>query len=455
MFVTDGQNSTRTILKAGTTRKKGGGTATENILSFTFDGQLDGNGVVSFGEVFDITLGKRPKLQNPTRCHIGTTYSVSSQLEKEVEKIVKEANLDYDNARSFANPTGMIVNSGTTSSTSITCTENVTGISEGDILFSFDGHLIGEVAPGGISNAVLTLTKKYFTPSQYDELVKINKKTFVTNIKFNNENMYSAVNSLISKRGLDYTIKNGSFITRNIEDTSILRKHALSYKESSRLIKVGSNKSMFDKANKIIVVGDRVQYELEQPTKKQTRAVKIVDSTIKTRVDAETKAVELMSIYSDETRKINVEVQKKGLELIEAGDIIRMNFPNHNIPVNDYIVFEIENVLSGTLKLQVGTFDKTIAERLSELSSQQSGDSTVLLGRDAEISSSGKFLFDAIKLKNISLSYTITGSSNELSRNSNMGFDDLVGFTEEVGFEHSVVTKKSYRDRFYEQEDYT
>ena len=55
VFVTDGQNSTRTILKAGTTRKKGGGTATENILSFTFDSQLNGNGVVSFGEVFDIT----------------------------------------------------------------------------------------------------------------------------------------------------------------------------------------------------------------------------------------------------------------------------------------------------------------------------------------------------------------------------------------------------------------
>ena len=131
-----------------------------------------------------------------------------------------------------------------------------------------------------------------------------------------------------------------------------------------------------------------------------------------------------------------------------------MNFPNHNIPVADYMVFEIENILSGTLKLQVGTFDKTIAERLSELSSRQSDDSTTLLGRDANIESSGKFLFDAIKLKNISLSYTITGSSNELSRNSNMGFDDLVGFTEEVGFEHSVVTKKSFRDRFYEQEDY-
>jgi hypothetical protein len=370
-----------------------------------------------------------------------------------VENIVREAGLDYNNARSFSEPTGNFISNGATSSTTITCTENVTGISNGDVIYSYDGHLIGEVS--NVSNAVITVTKKFYVPSQYDEIVKINKKTFVTNLKFDNTNMYNAVNSLITKRGLDYTIKNGEFVTRNIEDTSLIRKFALSYAESSRLIKVGSNKSMFDKANKIIVIGDKVQYELEQPTKKQTRAVKVIDPTIKTRVDAETKAVELMDVYSDDTRKIHVEVQKKGLELLEAGDIIRMNFPNHNIPVADYMVFEIENVLSGTLKLQVGTFDKTIAERLSELSTRQSDDSTVLLGRDASTASAGKFLFDSIKLKNISLSYTITGSSNELSRNSNMGFDDLVGFTEEVGFEHSVVTKKSFRDRFYEQEDYT
>ena len=79
----------------------------------------------------------------------------------------------------------------------------------------------------------------------------------------------------------------------------------------------------------------------------------------------------------------------------------------------------------------------------------------MLLGRDAVVLSAGKFLFDAIKLKNISFSYTITGSSNALSYNSNMGFDDLVGFTEEVGFEHSTVTKKSFQDKFYEQEDYS
>ena len=451
MNVSDGQNSERKkIVVKKTIDISDGRTATG--LTLQFDGSLNANGVASFGEIFEMTLGRKPKLKDIKTCHVGTTYSIGSQLEKEVENIVREAGLDYNNARSFSEPTGNFISNGATSSTTITCTENVTGISNGDVIYSYDGHLIGEVS--NVSNAVITVTKKFYVPLQYDEIVKINKKTFVTNLKFDNTNMYNAVNSLITKRGLDYTIKNGEFVTRNIEDTSLIRKFALSYAESSRLIKVGSNKSMFDKANKIIVIGDKVQYELEQPTKKQTRAVKVIDPTIKTRVDAETKAVELMDIYSDDTRKIHVEVQKKGLELLEAGDIIRMNFPNHNIPVADYMVFEIENVLSGTLKLQVGTFDKTIAERLSELSTRQSDDSTVLLGRDASTASAGKFLFDSIKLKNISLSYTITGSSNELSRNSNMGFDDLVGFTEEVGFEHSVVTKKSFRDRFYEQEDY-
>ena len=51
------------------------------------------------------------------------------------------------------------------------------------------------------------------------------------------------------------------------------------------------------------------------------------------------------------------------------------------------------------------------------------------------------------------LEYEITGNSNALSYNSNMGFDDLLGFTEQVGFATSIVTKKEFKDRFYEQGD--
>jgi hypothetical protein len=252
---------------------------------------------------------------------------------------------------------------------------------------------------------------------------------------------------------LDYNIRHGKLIARNIEDTASLRKYSMSYKESERLISVKSNKSMFDKANKVIVIGDKVKFDLAQPTKKQERTVKVVDPSIKTVTDAQVRAVEILKLHSEDVRKITLTVQKKGLELLEAGDIVSLNFPNHNIPNDDYIVFEIENVLSGTMTITVGTFDKTIAERLSEITLEQANANTTSFKRDSIEVSSGQFLFDELKLNVVGLEYEITGNSNALSYNSNMGFDDLLGFTEQVGFATSIVTKKQFKDRFYEQGD--
>ena len=531
MHITDGENKQTKLITVNRTRTEGSRSPkdpaateiSENALTFNFDGKLTGNGVVSFGEVFELQLARRPKLKNIEKCHIGTTVSVSSKVENVVENLIKEAGLEYNNAKTSAVPTGNIVSSiakvttgtlvngsggaingvtvlpvdgvsaltsfsigsriyktnGTTlgtvtdlTATSITldtvtsglsnnmdlkivrivCSDTVEDIVAGDSIYNIDAHLLGDVH--SVSGVNINMKQLFYEPSQHEEIIKLNKKTFVTNLSFENANVYSAINALVLEKGLDYSIKNGEFVSRNIEDTSSLRKYSLSYKESSRLISVKSNKSMFDKANKIVVVGDRVKFELEKPTKKQTRTVTVVDPSIKTKSDAQAKAVRLMDIYSEETRKITINVQKKGLELLEAGDIVRLNFPNHNIPPADYIVFEIENVLAGTLVITVGTFDKTIAERLSELNIQQFDSSATQFTRDSIDVTAGKFLFDAIKLKEIGVSYQIVGSSNELSYNSNMGFDDIVGFTEEVGFEHSTVVKKSYGDRFFEQEGY-
>ena len=48
-----------------------------------------------------------------------------------------------------------------------------------------------------------------------------------------------------------------------------------------------------------------------------------------------------------------------------------LDFPNHNIPKGDYQVFEIENALTSLVTLSVNTFNKSIAERLSEQGVEQ------------------------------------------------------------------------------------
>ena len=465
MFFTDGRNKHRKKVTVRTKRIKGfaeGSALTksdseyssrvENCLTFTFDGSLTGYGVVSCSEVFEMTLSKRPKLKNLKYAHIGTTFSIGSQITKEIENMIKDAGLNFDFSDSYATPTGNIVSNGATSATTLTCSANVEGLANGDVIYSSGGHLIGEVS--NISNAIITVTKKYYTPSQYDEIVLFNERTFGTNVKFDDVNLFQAVNSLAIKQGLEYNIKNGSFYARNIEDTSSKRVYPLSYKESNRLVKVESNDSLFDKANKVIVIGDGIKYELQEPVSGDVKEVRIVDPSIKNKTDAEVKAVETLKIYSEDVKKIKVEVQKEGLELLEAGDIVRMNFPNHNIPKADYTVFEIENVLAGTMTITVGTFSKGIAERLSETSMELGDSSTTQFKSDGESVEAGKFFDDKIRLKVNSVSYEIVGGSNALSYNSNMGFDDIVGFTEQVGFEHSTVTKKSYGNKFYEVEDY-
>ena len=96
---------------------------------------------------------------------------------------------------------------------------------------------------------------------------------------------------------------------------------------------------------------------------------------------------------------------------MKAGDILTLDFPNHNIPADDYIVFEIENVMSTISKITVGTFNKTIAERLSEISLNQDKGFTGLLTRNINKTLTGKMLIDNIAPKEKSLHYALTSTT--------------------------------------------
>lgn len=447
--ITDGENS---IQKEITVTKN----TSENILRLSYANSLKANGVVSFGEIFTTTLRKQPTISNPIKCTIGTTFSLGKNIDNEVESIVKESNLDFDYTRSFVISTGNIVN--TQNSTTIVCLSAVKNISVGDTIYSHTGHIIGKVS--GISGSTITFSKKYYTPIQYDELVTYNKRTHISTLKFNNTNAFDALNLLMGKKGLDFKIKNNLFSARDIEDKSLLGKYSVSWKDDNRLIKVNSNESLFDKANKIIVIGDKVSFEMDVvsdengQTNSEEKAMTEVDVTIQTINEARIKALELLSLHDEDVKKIELVVQRKGLETIEAGDYVTLNFPSHNIPKADYMVFEIKNVIAGTLTLVVGTFNKTIAERLSKISTTQTSTSSTLLTDGGINVASGKLLKNKLNINMVSVEYEITGLSNALSYNSNMGFDDPVGFgTDKLGFRQSTVTKKDFKQRLHDGEE--
>jgi hypothetical protein len=406
-------------------------------LKFEYDGVLNGDGCVSFGETIDVTIPKKLSIK-PTKCYLGTTFSIGGIVENEIENIAKEAGLDLNYEQSLRDYTTNLVNS--VSGNVITCVSTPTDIIVGDVIYTQEGYLIGKVS--ATSSTTITVDSIIFVPSQYDELIRRQRKTHVSNVRFEDTDSFSAINFLANKRGLDYKISKGEIVAKNIEDVHSLRRFSINYKSGHNLVSVESNKSLFDKANKIIVIGDGVKAESEIPTKGRTKTIRHVDSSIKSLSDAKIKATQLLQIHNADIRKIKLKIQKEGLELLEAGDILTLDFPNHDIPINDYQVFEIENILDGISTITVGTFNKTIAERLGELSSNQTKSSFTLFGKNSVQSVVGKSVFDSFTIQNGTIEYKITASSET----SNLGFNNPLGFSTLLGFGSSSATVlKTYK----------
>ena len=109
---------------------------------------------------------------------------------------------------------------------------------------------------------------------------------------------------------------------------------------------------------------------------------------------------------------------------MKPGDLITLNFPNHGIPPDDYIIFEIENAMSNISKIQIGTFNKTIAERLAEMNIEREGGFVTLFNKSVSVSTSNKAAFVQLGLEETSLHYSISSVVG-----TDIGCSTVIGWT--------------------------
>jgi hypothetical protein len=185
----------------------------------------------------------------------------------------------------------------------------------------------------------------------------------------------------------------------------------LKYADGNNLISVENNESLFDKANKVIVIGDNVKATVDMSDTDDAKVLTYVDGNIKHSKEAKIKAEQLLELHNIPAKKITLKMQMKGYELMKPGDLITLSFPNHNIPADDYIVYEIGNAMSSITEVTVGTYNKTIAERLTEMHSSQRKESINVLTKDTVVELTSKVAFDTAVIDEQSLSYTITTPS--------------------------------------------
>lgn len=431
--ITDGENNETKFLNVE---------SSTNRLRFTYDGTLSFNGIVSFGETFTITTHVKPKLTSAKRAYIGSTFIVGTDAETAIEQILEENDIEMDFSEKDFTYTNNIVSQNTTGTT-ITLENNAIGLSANDNIYNQDGKFIGKVA--STSTNTITLAELdsggadiEYKPKANDEIIVYNRKPLIVSSNFREEDVFGAVNSLAAKKGLEYQFvynSPGKMQINKIDEYDSKRKFDISYKKGT-VLELENNTSLFDKANKVIVIGDNVKAEVGVPKPKgNTKALKVVDPNIKNIAEARIKAEKLLAIHNSDAKKITLKMDKKGFELMKAGDLVTLSFENHNIKNEEFTVFEIENVMSGITTVTVGTFNKTIAERLSELGQKQQSGFGTLFSKNAKESVKVHYSFDDILLKENSLKYQITTPQGTV-----IGWTTTIGHISTIGAGNDIVT---------------
>lgn len=136
------------------------------------------------------------------------------------------------------------------------------------------------------------------------------------------------------------------------------------------IIDVSRSDNTFDFYNEIIVYGKNVK-----ATKKRSDSIKEIgkktleefDNRITTKEEAIKRARDLLHIHTIQNERYKLKLVANNISLLKPGDVVSVNLPSENIPRRNYIVLENRNSIDGTTELEIGTYDKNMADRLAEL----------------------------------------------------------------------------------------
>jgi hypothetical protein len=206
--------------------------------------------------------------------------------------------------------------------------------------------------------------------------------------------------------------------------------------DSIDIISVKRESAAFDFYNYITVYGRGVKSTARNPNSIKKVGKKVYeefDDTLTTTIEVNKRARALLSTHSNNEKTIVLETTTRGLEHLQAGDIILIDLPRENIPAGHYKVLHIYHSLHGQLKISLGGYSKTMDIRLAELLTESKKVASFLRGDRFKGNTITNELLDTIKIRPLKLrirktTTTSTGTFIGFSTPINTGTSTM-GFT--------------------------
>ena len=336
VYLTDGVNGYETSITMNSKNRITLDTALASDLGslphpsiFTFDEMKHMRGLVSIGEIFNITVPSTFDLQNFKYGKIGSTFNIGQDVDDIINDLMESNNLVYNK--------------------------------------------------------------------------KATTERYITSPNIKGADLYNSLLSVSRLKGLEPRVYGKNISIKELDDSDDITDITVTEGESKVAVSK-RNKSTFDLYNEVIVYGDgykAIKRNSKSIKEKGKKTLEETDLNLVTLKQVDDRARELLRLHTQGLNQIELDVGLTGLEYLEVGKIIKVDYPSEHIPVGKYLILEINYKIGGPMNLVLGFFTKNLDYRIGELITANKKVNSQLRGDRYTSFENTETLLDAVKVKEL------------------------------------------------------
>jgi len=225
--------------------------------------------------------------------------------------------------------------------------------------------IIGEEAENVINDLLL----EHDIPNTMDS----SEYSYMLAPNFQGINLFDAIYYLLNRKDKIAYFEDETYKVIKAADDSFLTGVFIQDAGSSdiELYEYEKEENLFDLKNDITVYGGSKKAnrkDFKSIKIHGTKSLEVHEYNLIGQEEIDKRATELLELHTKLNQKITITVGHKGVSQLKAGDIIELEIRRENIPRNQYMILQIEHLLTGNMKLQLGRYSKQLQDRFSEIS---------------------------------------------------------------------------------------
>ena len=208
-----------------------------------------------------------------------------------------------------------------------------------------------------------------------------------------------------------------------------------------------SSTSMFELFNKVTVYGDGIK-----SVKKNSKSIKEVgvkaleetDTNLKSEFEVGERAGNLLKTHSGKNIQVEMQIGESGIEYLEVGNVIEVDYPSENIPVGRYMVLQVHHSIGKLPKYTLGLYSTNLDFKIAEILNAGRKVSAQIRGTEFEEVVEIAELISNVQIRELEIQVDeVVGSSSTtvFGLTNTFGFDKQFGFTSATGSQQTLYRK--------------